>query len=44
MLDNVKLEDVLFLDIETVPRLSNFENLEDYEKELWQEKKGKYKT
>lgn len=44
MLENVKIADVLFLDIETVPKLSDFENLDTYEKELWQEKKGKNKT
>jgi len=44
MLDNVKLDDVLFLDIETVPKTAQFDSLNNDEKELWEEKKGKHKT
>ena len=38
MLDNLKLEKVLFLDIETVPCESNFEDLDSTFKKLWEEK------
>ena len=44
MLDNVKTDDILFLDIETVPKMANYNLLDTYEQELWEEKKGKYKT
>lgn len=44
MLDNIKIEDVLFLDIETVPNRSSYRDLTNYEKELWEEKKGKFKA
>ena len=44
MLDNVKTDDILFLDIETVPKTANFNQLDAYEQELWEEKKGKHKT
>jgi len=44
MLDNVKISDVLFLDIETVPKNSDYNSLDIYEQELWEEKKGKHKS
>ena len=44
MLDNVKIDDILFLDIETVPKVADFKNLDAYEQELWEEKKGKHKN
>ncbi len=44
MLDNVKMDDILFLDIETVPKSANYSDLDAYEQELWEEKKGKHKT
>lgn len=44
MLDNIKPFDILFLDIETVPKAKNYADLDAYEQELWQEKKGKNRT
>lgn len=44
MLDNVKIEDVLFLDIETVPKTSDYNSLDTYEQELWEEKRGKNRS
>jgi len=38
MLENIKLEKVLFLDIETVPFESNFEDLDSTFQKLWEEK------
>ena len=38
MLENVKLEKVLFLDIETVPCEPNFEDLDSTFQKLWEEK------
>ena len=38
MLDNLKLEKVLFLDIETVPCEYNFEDLDSTFQKLWEEK------
>jgi DNA polymerase elongation subunit (family B) len=38
MLENLKLEKVLFLDIETVPCESNFEDLDPTFQKLWEEK------
>lgn len=35
MIDNYKPEDILFLDIETVPQFESFELLPDAHKELW---------
>jgi 3'-5' exonuclease len=43
MLDHIKINDVLFLDIETVPKTSSYRDLPSYEKELWEEKKGKHR-
>jgi len=38
MLNDLKLENVLFLDIETVPQVSEFNNLDDKFKMLWEKK------
>jgi uncharacterized protein YprB with RNaseH-like and TPR domain len=38
MLDNVSLENILFLDIETVPQVESFENLAQEMKPLWEKK------
>lgn len=38
MLDRIKLENILFLDIETVPETESFEELDDEKKELWSHK------
>lgn len=43
MLDQVKIDDVLFIDIETVPEFSSFMKVDTYVQELWEEKKGKYR-
>ena len=44
MLDNVKIEDVLFIDIETVPAVSDIELLDDAMKVLWERKSKQIKT
>lgn len=41
MVDKIKLENILFLDIETVPEYSSFDQLDETLKELWA-KKTKY--
>ncbi|WP_430965034.1 3'-5' exonuclease [Spongiimicrobium sp. 2-473A-2-J] len=41
MLHRIILEDLLFLDIETVPEQETYDKLEDIQKELW-EQKSKY--
>lgn len=38
MLNNLKLDNVLFLDIETVPQVSDFNDLDDKFKLLWEKK------
>lgn len=38
MIDNQKLEDILFLDIETVPQFESFEMLPENHKKLWEAK------
>ena len=38
MLDNISLENILFLDIETVPVSESFDNLPDEMKALWEKK------
>lgn len=38
MLKRIKLENILFLDIETVPLFSDFNQLNDTEKALWEQK------
>jgi DNA polymerase elongation subunit (family B) len=43
MLDQVKLEHILFLDIETVPQNQSFEGLNDTMKALWEKKSATFK-
>ena len=38
MLQKLNLEDILFLDIETVPEVAKYADLDDYKKELWEQK------
>lgn len=38
MLQKLNLEDILFLDIETVPEVAEYAKLDDYKKELWEQK------
>jgi hypothetical protein len=38
MLTKLNLEHILFLDIETVPELEHFDDLDDTKKELWEQK------
>ena len=38
MLDQLRLEEVLFLDIETVPQQSDFNELDEDLKQLWTDK------
>jgi len=38
MLQKLILEDILFLDIETVPEVAEYEDLDDDKKELWEQK------
>ncbi|TRX72307.1 3'-5' exonuclease [Carboxylicivirga sp. M1479] len=38
MLDNIKVEDIMFLDIETVPQESSFDNVDPVIQELWDKK------
>lgn len=38
MLDKINLEDILFLDIETVPLFEDYQGLSQTEQELWEEK------
>jgi DNA polymerase elongation subunit (family B) len=42
MLDQVKNENVLFIDIETVPQYPDFENVPDIFKKLWEVKASKF--
>ena len=44
MLDNVKPEDVLFLDIETVPVAQSFDDLGQAMKNLWEKKSKQFRT
>jgi uncharacterized protein YprB with RNaseH-like and TPR domain len=44
MLDNIKVEDVLFLDIETVPASSSYELLEPAMQTLWDKKSKQFRT
>jgi uncharacterized protein YprB with RNaseH-like and TPR domain len=44
MLDTVKIEDVLFLDIETVPQVSSFEMLDPARQVLWEKKSRLFRT
>lgn len=43
MLQDTNINNLLILDIETVPFAKTFDALNDYEKELWEEKKGKHR-
>ncbi len=43
MLDNIHLEQILFIDIETIPAQHTFTSLPIYEQELWEEKRGRFK-
>ncbi len=38
MLDKIQLENILFLDIETVPEVENFQDLDVVKQELWEHK------
>ncbi len=38
MLQKLELEHILFLDIETVPEVAEYDQLDDYKKELWEHK------
>jgi hypothetical protein len=38
MLEKIKSDNILFLDIETVPETANYDDLEDYVKILWEQK------
>jgi DNA polymerase elongation subunit (family B) len=44
MLDNVRLEDVLFLDIETVPATSSYDLLSSAMQNLWDKKSKQFRT
>jgi uncharacterized protein YprB with RNaseH-like and TPR domain len=44
MLDNIKVEDVMFLDIETVPELSSYELLNPPMQNLWDKKSKQFRT
>jgi 3'-5' exonuclease len=44
MLDNIRIEDVLFIDIETVPVASSYEELDPVMKALWDKKSKHIKT
>jgi uncharacterized protein YprB with RNaseH-like and TPR domain len=44
MLDNIRVEDVLFLDIETVPAVQAFEFLEPKMQALWEKKSKQFRT
>jgi len=44
MLDNIKVEDVLFLDIETVPGSPSYETLDPVLKTLWEKKSKQFRT
>jgi uncharacterized protein YprB with RNaseH-like and TPR domain len=44
MLDNIKVEDVMFLDIETVPESPSFGNLDSSKQNLWEKKSRQFRT
>lgn len=44
MLDNIKVEDILFLDIETVPATSSYELLDTSMQVLWDKKSKQFRT
>jgi hypothetical protein len=41
MIDQIRIQDLLFLDIETAPRWKSYSVMTEYEQTLWEEKKGK---
>lgn len=43
MLDHLPISKTIFLDIETVPNASDLSELSEYEQQLWQDKRGKYR-
>jgi hypothetical protein len=44
MLDNLKVEDIMFLDIETVPESSSFEMLNAAMQNLWEKKSRQFRA
>ncbi|MDX9812184.1 MAG: 3'-5' exonuclease [Bacteroidales bacterium] len=44
MPENIRPEDILFLDIETVPAVPSFDMLEEHMKELWEKKSAQFRT
>jgi DNA polymerase elongation subunit (family B) len=44
MLENVRIEDVMFLDIETVPESYSFEKLDPVMQHLWEKKSRQFRT
>jgi 3'-5' exonuclease len=44
MLENIRVEDILFLDIETVPEFSSFESLNQPLQKLWDKKSKQFRT
>jgi DNA polymerase elongation subunit (family B) len=44
MLDNIRVEDIMFLDIETVPETSSFELLSPAMQNLWDKKSKQFRT
>jgi 3'-5' exonuclease len=44
MLDNIRVEDILFLDIETVPAASSFDKLKPAMQTLWDKKSKQFRT
>ncbi|MCG8582384.1 MAG: 3'-5' exonuclease [Bacteroidales bacterium] len=44
MLDNIKVEDIMFLDIETVPQEAGFDNVTPELKELWEKKSAYFRS
>jgi uncharacterized protein YprB with RNaseH-like and TPR domain len=44
MLDNIKVESVLFLDIETVPAVSDYENMDPVMQTLWDKKSRQFRS
>lgn len=44
MLDNIRIEDVLFLDIETVPEARSFDLLNPFMQALWEKKSKQFRT
>ena len=44
MLDNIRVEDIMFLDIETVPETSSFELLSPGMQNLWDKKSKQFRT